>query len=472
MKKVIYFLILASFQTSLFAQTIEWERSFPSIEINIGVKGFGNDVAQTTDGGFILAGADLYPNSLGNFFIRVLKTDDQGNVEWDNTFHSINDFTRWEGGESVFETEDGGFLISGQTSRNFFENSKIFLMKLSADGDSLWTKKYQHFENNLSRAMVQSNDGGFVLAGEVRNFQDHATVLLKVDGEGDSLWLKTYFPHESSTGAYDIQTIALPLGGGGYVATGVFNNDILLFATDGTGELLWSKTYDFSPMDIGLSVRQTPDEGFIIGGATMDPDTHFPILIKTDASGNIEWTTTPGIGASGSVNAVRPTPDGGYVVCGAGLGFFSQYFNSGYLQQLDENGNEIWTIDFEGEQTNALNVEMAQDGGFIAGGNSQGGMFLLKTGGVTATTTPSEQKAALRIFPNPLTHSATLELTDSKPQTHHFDLFDSLGRRIKKAFFEGTSFQFLREELPAGIYFFQIKDEKEMLVANGTLIAR
>jgi hypothetical protein len=62
--------------------------------------GLGFSVQQTVDGGFIVTGRD------GDEIVFLLKTDGQGNQEWRNSFGSGN-------GSSVQQTVDGGFIVAG-----------------------------------------------------------------------------------------------------------------------------------------------------------------------------------------------------------------------------------------------------------------------------------------------------------------------------------------------------------------------
>ncbi|MCH7498288.1 MAG: T9SS type A sorting domain-containing protein, partial [Candidatus Marinimicrobia bacterium] len=98
-----------------------------------------------------------------------------------------------------------------------------------------------------------------------------------------------------------------------------------LIRTDAQGDTLWTRTYGGSHEDIGTSVQQTADGGFVMTGWTgfgfiefvgtpLDADVW---LIRTDAQGNGGWTRTYGGSAPDFGYSVQQTADGGFVIAGA-----------------------------------------------------------------------------------------------------------------------------------------------------------
>jgi hypothetical protein len=134
-------------------------------------------VQQTTDGGYIL---------VGNSFLDgwVLKADSQGVVEWNRTF----DTEVCSHIYSVQQTSDDGFIMVGMSGINPWE-SDICLIKLSEQGDVVFSKAFGR-DVNYERGFCvrQTDDGGFIVTGDI---QVIPSPILKIFFFTDCFLLKT-----------------------------------------------------------------------------------------------------------------------------------------------------------------------------------------------------------------------------------------------------------------------------------------
>jgi len=80
----------------------------------------------------------------------------------------------------------------------------------------------------------------------------------------------------------------------------------------------WEKTFGGSLDDLGISVKQTMDGGYIIAGSTNSYGAGNDDLwiIKVDFDGNDIWNNTFGGSGHDFANSVQQTTDGGYVIAG------------------------------------------------------------------------------------------------------------------------------------------------------------
>ncbi len=99
----------------------------------------GHYVIQTTDGGYIIACTTTSIGE-GGRDVYVVKTDAAGDIVWTKTFGGALDN---EYGYCIQQTADGGYIVSGQGAFNGFSGEiDFYLIKLTATGDTSWTKTY------------------------------------------------------------------------------------------------------------------------------------------------------------------------------------------------------------------------------------------------------------------------------------------------------------------------------------------
>ena len=110
---------------------------------------------------------------------------------------------------------------------------------------------------------------------------------------------------------------------GGYIMVGETNSfgaglkDVYLIKTDALGNVTWSKTYGGTNNDVGRSVKQTRDGGYIIGGWTQSfaGSINF-YLIKTTSTGTLSWAYVHGDATNETGYDVIEAPDGGFIIVG------------------------------------------------------------------------------------------------------------------------------------------------------------
>jgi len=349
--------------------------TFQKVYGGAGKSDYLRSVQQTSDGGYIAAG---YTDSwgAGSWDVFLMKIDVNGDMLWSKTFGgSALDWAR-----SVRQTVDGGYIITGKTKSFGAGNDDVFLIKTDGSGNLLWTKTFGGPEDDAGASVQQTNDGGYIVAGYTSSFGagDRDVYLIKTNGSGNLLWTKT-FGGSAIDRAYSVQQTV----DGGYIIAGetksfgaggnCFGNpcsDFYLIKTDGSGNLLWTKTFGGTGQDLGFSVQQTTDGGYIIAGDTESFGAGgFDVyLIKTDESGNLLWTKTYGGTGSDIGISVQQTTDGGYIATGYTWGFGAGGRDA-YLIKTDSIGNLLWSKMYGGSLAEyQYAVIQCNDGGYITAG--------------------------------------------------------------------------------------------------------
>jgi hypothetical protein len=312
-----------------------WTKTFGGSDYDVG-----NSVQQTIDEGYVIIGY-TYSFGAGDRDIWLVKINADGDTLWTKTFGG----SHYEEGYSVQQTTDEGFIITGRTDSFGAGWFDVCLIKTNASGDTLWTKTIGGSGDDEGRSVQQTMDEGFIITGRTGSFGTGGDVwLIKTNADGDTLWTKTFGGRDGDYGSAVQQT-----PDGGYVIIGYTSSfgagdyDNWLIKTNADGDTVWTKTFGGSGIDYGYSVQQTSDGGYIITGHSGSFGTGGDIwLIKTNASGDTLWTKTLGGSNSDWSQSGQQTEDEGYIIAGNiySLGVGDQDI---WLIKTDAVGDTLWT---------------------------------------------------------------------------------------------------------------------------------
>lgn len=236
-------------------------------------------------------------------------------------------------------------------------------------------------------ACLITSDGGYIFVGSVFIGSAWSDIgVIKTDASGAIQWQKNY-----GTTDVEIGYTITQLNDGGYVIggyTGPFSPpvvDALLLKINSAGTLLWAKKFGTTNnSEYTKSLQATSDGGFIAtgdwnNGASGNPST---FVVKSDASGNLQWNKVYVNAYSCSSEWIESTTDGGYIVSGV-TGASTQ---EGLLVKITSSGAVSWAKTYGG--TGSPNyfycVQQTTDGGYIAAGSefdfgSGNGGYIVKT---------------------------------------------------------------------------------------------
>jgi|GEM_PF-2294577 len=141
------------------------------------------------DGSAILVGS--YPQDVGGAF--VTKMSAEGNTLWTKKIAEEQDSMPTRMYEVIPDNEGNYYLLGGvvQAAASSVEEGYGFLLKINADGDVLFTKT---FELMVLRKLVITSDMGCLLIGEYGDPDFAAFNLIKLDQQGNVDWSNMYIP--------------------------------------------------------------------------------------------------------------------------------------------------------------------------------------------------------------------------------------------------------------------------------------
>jgi hypothetical protein len=296
---------------------MEWNRTYGGTDFEHAYSLVG-----TSDGGFALFG-DTSSFGVGGSDFWLVKTDSSGNMEWNRTYGG----TEHEQGSSLVLTSDGGYALAGHIQPTNGGDADFWLVKTDANGNMEWNHTYGGANTEVFPALIKTSDGGFALAGNRAPIDSGRSDfwLIKTDGSGNLEWNQTY----GGAGHDYVYSLVQTLDGGFALAgdTHSFSvgddTDFWLIKTDASGNIEWDRTFGESGVDIAHSLTLASDGGFALVGETdsFSGGNRDFWLVKTDETGFIEWSRTYGGIHEDKGNSLVQTSDGGYAMAGNTFSF-------------------------------------------------------------------------------------------------------------------------------------------------------
>lgn len=301
-----------------------------------------------------------------------------GQVTFERYYGGMSD----EEGNSVVQTADGGFILAGYTKSFGAGSSDLYIVRVNTNGDTVWTRTIggTGYDNAVDITNVDDNHyliGGYVGTGNGDIF------LVKINDIGNVIWTKTIGTADND----HLKKIKKTPDGGFIICgdiTALGDYKYLLVKTNSSGDTLWTKAYNYGT---AYSIDVTNDGGFILG---VDPFevpyfTDDFLLVKTSPDGDIEWTKTYGGPETEVPYAVGQTSDGGYFIAGR-----TDSYGAGgsdfYLLKTNSGGDSLWAKTYGGEaDERAFAAIQTSDDGYIMAGytfadvNQYFDFYLVKT---------------------------------------------------------------------------------------------
>jgi len=278
------------------------KREISSLQAEQFLKYFGTsgtdepgDVTLSGDG-YVMLGSEW---GVAGQTVYLYIIDKNGNIEAKTQVNDSLDCTA----SAMAEISAGGFYVCGN-SYNSYGYSDVFLAKIHADYSVDWMRYYggKYDESVNSISVDQAGNillAGAVSASEERDAEATDILLMKVDAQGDSLWAKS-FGGSRADEAYGIAV--LPSGNvsivgatSSYKDAGQDESNIIVLTVNENGFLLDRATYGGDGDDYGYAVCSSNDGALYVAGvkenelgdadvwvARFDQSIHAPVWEKTE----------------------------------------------------------------------------------------------------------------------------------------------------------------------------------------------
>jgi len=385
--------------------------------------GTGQDIGQkiihTSDGGYLIAGStsssdgDFEGQDVSSESIVILKMNSNREIDWIKTLGG-SDRDR---ATDLIEDSAGNYVITGFTHSNDgpFEDlsrgsSDIFLIKLSAQGELIWTRIFGGSAEDIAHALIQTPNNNYILAGSTRsvdfNFINRTNssrdaFILSADLSGQLNWVLPFGGSSDDEARGLTQTF-----GNSIVASGTFrSSDGIFFGTnpglagvfihevDQSGNTRGLTTYEGEGNDIAHDITTLGDGGFAITG-TSDSNTGVfdglnrggfdAFVLRLNFNLTTSWITSVGGSQDDTAYSVVQAAGNHILIAGqtesSDDNFDGQTANGSnlFLALLNSDGSLAWTKSNGGSNTEAaLSATETNSGDFAVTGwtRSNDGLF-------------------------------------------------------------------------------------------------
>ena len=297
----------------------------------------------TSDSGYAFLGFTESGAKKDRNFLFV-KFNSSGDLSWAKAIGGLSKDT----GTSLFQTNDGGYITAGETWSYGAGLNDFLIVKLNSSGDLTWAKVIGGPDNEIGMCVIQTEDGGYAVAGNTHSFGAGGSdfLLVKLTSSGNLQWAKTLGGTDweaplytsliqSSDKGYLITGYTLSFGSGSY--------DILVAKFDSLGNLKWAKTIGGVNAEEPQHLIQTIDNNYVITGysKSFGGNFHNIFTININFDGNIQWAKIIGSAIGDNYgNTLIRTRDGGYAIVGDTYSFGSKsQFPNIILIKCDTNGS-------------------------------------------------------------------------------------------------------------------------------------
>jgi hypothetical protein len=441
------------------------------------------EIRETPDGGFILIGTTSSFGQGSTSFYAV-KTDYMANPVWTNNYGGLyNDV-----GNSVENTHDGGFLFIGFTNTFGGNGYEGYVVKTDGSGTQQWQKTYGDYDWDFLYHSCAMPDSGFILCGETySNSVGNADAwLIRINKNGDTLWTKKYGSYEN-----EVYNAVLHYNNKIYAAgkeynlnTGKFNAIIKRYDINGniTGSYVYATDTleDFEYKNILLTAA---GKLVLVGVKSFKPDSMASITMEVDTAFTYIWQDYGGYQSyKSTVCAIENSKN--YIItsgnANGGLGgtaFLMTSFNQngGYLDGCTFGGTNDET-NYSAVITQDKRMAFIGSTKSIGAGDKDMYLILMKkdtlihdhkqvfssyydTLSLTVVDIKEEAlEKSISIYPNPLTEKCTIVLSGTeKNEVLNVLVYDMFGHPIlNKTAVSGQSFIFERNNLAPGAYIIQV----------------
>ncbi|WP_073066465.1 T9SS type A sorting domain-containing protein [Chryseobacterium oranimense] len=498
----------------LSAQEVLWQK-----DIKSNTQDFLSQITTTIDGQYLITGSSIQSSKLqaedskqnGGYDFHLIKLNQQGEEVWEKYFSGQNhDYL-----SASVATQEGGFLVAGTSysgkGLDKKEDSKggsdIWLIRLNEFGDELWEKTLGGSSDEEARAVIQSTDFGFFVAGNVQNsakgYGSKDVLIVKLDKDGKEISqlilggkgldeVEKMIP--TKDGGALLGVYSRSNAGGSKKTENFGEGDYYIIKLSKEGKVEWEKSFG-GKSDDHIRTLALTSTGYLIGGESRSERSGNKSvgieegtdlwLISLNERGEELWQKSYSFGNrdilmgtsvlhSADDKASKGILLGGYTQAEGKIQTDDETF---WMLYLDQEGNEKWRKHVKGEsrkrEERLSDIKLNRDGSIILAGTSaeelgKENWKIIKLGDKQLDQLIEKQD--IKIYPNPVSDYAYVEISFDFKEADIM-LYDMGGRQLQSLKTKNKVTKINTQNLIQGAYLVAIKTDNNK-TANAKLIKK
>ncbi|MCS4305590.1 T9SS type A sorting domain-containing protein [Chryseobacterium sp. BIGb0232] len=521
------------------AQNVLWQK-----DIKSSTQDFLSQVTTTIDQQYLITGSSIQSDKQqtsgskqnNGYDFHLVKLNQQGEEAWEKYFSGNNhDYL-----SATVSTQEGGFLLAGTSysgkGLDKKEDSKggsdIWLIRINEFGDEIWQKTLGTSSDEEAKAVIQSTDLGFFVAGNVQNssqgYGSKDVWITRLDKDGKEVSqlivggkgldeVEKMIPTKDGGALLGIYSRSSEVRGSGLrnpeskssdersvsstaisqtpkASSNFGEGDYWIIKLDKNGKVEWEKNYG-GKGDDHIRTLSLTSNGYIIGGESRSERSGNKTvgieegtdlwLISLNEKGDEQWQKSYNfknrdilMGASvihsGDDKSSKGILLGGYTQAEGRIEKDDETF---WMIYLDGNGNEQWRKHVTGEsrqkEERLSDLKLNRDGSIILAGTSakelgKENWKIVKLG--DKQVNDLIEKYDIKIYPNPVSDYAYVEIGFDFKEADIM-LYDMSGRQLQNLKTKNRVTKINTQALVQGAYLVTIKTDTNK-TANAKLIKK
>ncbi|RXM41087.1 secretion protein [Chryseobacterium sp. CH21] len=320
----------------LSAQEVVWQK-----DIKSSTQDFLSQVTTTIDQQYLITGSSIQSNKQqtsaskqnNGYDFHLVKLNQQGEEVWEKYFSGQNhDYL-----SATITTQDGGFLLAGTSysgkgldkKEDAKGGSDIWLIRINEFGDELWQKTLGSSSDEEARAVIQTTDLGFFVAGNIQNsskgYGSKDVFITRLDKDGKELSQLIL----GGRGLDEVEKMIPTKDGGALLGMYSRSSEVRASGSEKASEMRGSGSISNAQNSNPVTRTSKQTENFGEGDYW---------IVKLDKTGKVEWEKNFGGKGDDHIRTLALTSNG-FIIGGE-----SRSERSGNKTVGIEEGTDLWLI--------------------------------------------------------------------------------------------------------------------------------